>query len=262
MTDAPENTKLFISYAWTSEEHKQWVLRLAEKLVASGVDVKLDQWELKLGHDKNFFMERMLTDPDIRKVLMIFNKDYADKANDRKGGVGTETQIISKEMYENKGQDKFAGAILEKDEKGEPYLPNYYRSRIYLDFSNPNIFEEEFEKLRLWIRDQTLNVKPLLGEPLKTDSWTDREICRAAVKTYFSLEDMPVDSEDNGDFMGFESAAGYIYTCRIEGNIAILKWINGTGDAMSSRKTSFKRDGNTLIVTDNSMGVMETFEKD
>ncbi len=91
--------------------------------------------------------------------------------------------------------------------------------------------------------------------------WTEREICRAAVNTYFSLEEMPVDSEDNGDFMGFKSAAGYIYTCRLEDNIAILKWVNATGDAMSSRKTSFKLNGNTLVVTDNSMGATKTFTK-
>ena len=91
--------------------------------------------------------------------------------------------------------------------------------------------------------------------------WTEREICRAAVNTYFSLEKMPDDSEDNGDFMGFKSAAGYIYTCRLEGNIAILKWVNATNDAMISKKTSFKLNGNTLVVTDNSMGATKTFTK-
>ncbi len=44
--------KVFISYSWTSEEHKDWVLRMAERLVGDGVDVVLDRWDFKEGHDK------------------------------------------------------------------------------------------------------------------------------------------------------------------------------------------------------------------
>ena len=46
-----EPPKLFISYSWSSEEHEAWVIRLAEALLESGVDVVLDKWDLKEGHD-------------------------------------------------------------------------------------------------------------------------------------------------------------------------------------------------------------------
>lgn len=39
---------------------------------------------------------------------------YAERANNRDGGVGTETQIISKEVYTNSEQEKFVAATLEK----------------------------------------------------------------------------------------------------------------------------------------------------
>jgi hypothetical protein len=57
--------KLFISYSWSSCTHEDWVLSLAGELRESGVDVILDKWDMKEGHDAHAFMEKMLTDPTI-----------------------------------------------------------------------------------------------------------------------------------------------------------------------------------------------------
>ncbi len=162
MTNA--HPKLFISYSWTNPQHERWVEQLAKKLVASGVDVEFDKWGLKEGHDKITFMQQMDTDDSIRKVIMVINKDYAERADARVGGVGTETEIISKEIYDQQKQDKFVALVLEKDEKGEPYLPAYYKSRIYIDFSETQNHEKEFDKLLRWIFDKPLHVKPALGK--------------------------------------------------------------------------------------------------
>ena len=91
-----DNPKLFISYSWSNPEHEQWVIALAIELRESGVDVILDKWDLKEGHDAILFMEKMVTDPEIKKVVMVCDRIYAEKADDRSGGVGTETQIISR----------------------------------------------------------------------------------------------------------------------------------------------------------------------
>ena len=42
-----------LSYSWHPEKNKIWVQRLAERLIQDGVNVKLDVWDLKHGHDKN-----------------------------------------------------------------------------------------------------------------------------------------------------------------------------------------------------------------
>ena len=165
MTDAPAPPKLFISYSWTSPQHEQWVVDLAEKLIDFNVDVKLDKWDLGVGQDAIVFMEQMVTDSTIRKVLMIVDKNYAEKADAREGGVGTETQIISKEMYDDQQQDKFAALVLDKNDKRNVYLPAYYKSRIYIDFSEPQNHEKEFDKLLRWIFDKPLHVKPAFGKP-------------------------------------------------------------------------------------------------
>jgi len=125
--------KLFISYSWADAEHEQWVVDLATELRESGVDVILDKWDLREGHDAVAFMEQMVTNPDINKVAIVSDETYAAKADGRAGGVGTETQIISRKVYENQAQEKFVAIVSEKDENGKPFIPTYYDSRIYID---------------------------------------------------------------------------------------------------------------------------------
>lgn len=159
-----DNLKLFVSYSWSSPEHEQWVLRLATELRDSEVDVVLDKWDLKVGHDAYAFMEKMVTDPTISKVIIVCDRKYVEKADGRSGGVGTETQIISKEVYDKTDQNKFVAIVSERDEKGKPYLPTYYRSRIYVDLSDDDLYAKNFEQLLRWIYDKPLYIKPELGK--------------------------------------------------------------------------------------------------
>lgn len=156
--------KLFISYSWSNPQHEQWVIELATSLRESGVDVILDKWDLKEGHDAYAFMEKMVNDPEIEKVAIVCDETYSEKADGRAGGVGTETQIISKEVYDNQQQDKFVAVVAEKDEQGRAYLPTYYKSRIYIDLSEPDSYSENFERLLRWIYNKPLYEKPELGE--------------------------------------------------------------------------------------------------
>jgi len=155
--------RLFVSYSWTSAQHAEWVLQLATELRESGVDVVLDKWDLKEGHDAHAFMESMVTDPTITKVILVCDKTYAEKADGRSGGVGTEAQIISGEIYAKTTQDKFVAVVADRDGTGKPYVPAYYRSRIYIDLSDSSVYAQNFEQLLRWIYDKPLYQKPELG---------------------------------------------------------------------------------------------------
>lgn len=171
--------KIFISYSWSSDA---LVLELAQRLVSHGIDVVLDKWELKEGQDKYAFMERCVNDIGITKVLIICDKTYARKANNRTGGVGDETVIISSEIYGNMKQERFIPIIAEKDEDGNPYVPTYIKTRIYIDLSDPDTYEVEYEKLLRNIYEKPQFVKPKLG---KRPEWLDEE------KTdFFPLKDL------------------------------------------------------------------------
>lgn len=156
--------KLFISYCWSSPEHEEWVLRLGTELRENGVDVILDKWDLKEGNDANSFMEKMVSDEEIKKVILVIDEQYSDKANKRSGGVGTETQIISAEVYESVDQNKFVAVIAAKDAEGKPKLPVFYNSRIYIDLSDQELYGGNFEQLLRWVYDKPLNIKPELGQ--------------------------------------------------------------------------------------------------
>lgn len=155
--------KLFISYSWTTPEHEQYVLDLATRLRSSGVDVMLDKWDLVKGADADAYMEKMVADPDIKKVLMVVDRAYAEKSDKRQRGVGTEAQIISRQVYEQQNEGKFVVLSVEADADGKPFRPTYYASRILIDLTDPSRYEEKFEEIQRWIFDRPLHVKPPLG---------------------------------------------------------------------------------------------------
>ena len=159
--------KVFISYSWSSED-----MTMA-RLMSHGIEVVLDKWDLKEGQDKYVFMEQCVSDSEIDRVLIICDKAYAEKANNREGGVGDETVIISTEIYGKVNQEKFIPIIVECDDDGKPYIPLYIKTRIYVNLSETEKYEEEYEKLLRNIYEKPLFKKPKLGskpEWLEEDS--------------------------------------------------------------------------------------------
>jgi hypothetical protein len=178
MSETVSIPKVFISYSWSSADR---VVELAHRLVGDGVDVALDKWDLKEGQDKYSFMERSVADDSISKVLMICDKAYAEKANERMGGVGDETMIISSEVYGKSAQEKFIPVICECDDDGKECMPVYLKSRIYIDFTNPETDEENYEKLLRNIYNKPQYSKPALG---KMPEWLNEEkVDFSAVRT-------------------------------------------------------------------------------
>src|SRR5262245_50182871 len=123
------NPRVFISYAWSSEAHRTRVREWAERLRGDGIDVVLDVWDLKEGDDTTVLMERAVTVPNISHVLIVCDTDYSQKADAREAGVGTETQLISKKVYESVLQSKFIPILCVFDDIGKPVMPAYLANR-------------------------------------------------------------------------------------------------------------------------------------
>ena len=154
--------KVFISYSWAIQEK---VIELAERLIVNGVDVIMDVYDLKEGQDKYAFMEQSVTNPEVDRVLIICDKTYQAKADNRAGGVGDETVIISPEIYGKSKQEKFIPVAVEADENGHAYIPAYIKSRIYIDLTTEDDrYESEYEKLLRNIYEAPLYKKPVLGK--------------------------------------------------------------------------------------------------
>ncbi|MDR9855631.1 SEFIR domain-containing protein [Paenibacillus sp. VCA1] len=153
---------VFVSYCWTNETHKEWVLNLANRLMnKSGVEVILDRWHGVVGHDRFKFMEDSIKQAD--KVLVICDEMYCRKANNRAGGVGTETLIITPEVYQNTKQEKFIPIAINKDSNGNFLLPTYISSRFALGMTDPNNFERDYSELERLIWEEPQLRPPVRG---------------------------------------------------------------------------------------------------
>ena len=97
----PTLPKCFISYSWDSEAHKQWVRDLADSLRRRMIQVSYDQdrQQNRLGQSITKFIEDGIASADV--VLFICTAEYVQKANDRKGGVGFEFEMLAGKLCGN-----------------------------------------------------------------------------------------------------------------------------------------------------------------
>ena len=153
------NPKVFASYSHDSPAHMAWVQHLCAKLREKGVDVTLDHWNLGLGGDLPRFIENAVRDAD--RVIVICTPYYVKKANSRKSGVGYETSMITAELYQNSETTKFIPVI--RQSSGDKKIPDFFGTRIYIDFTDDSQFDEKFDELLRAIHRAQRIQKPPLG---------------------------------------------------------------------------------------------------
>lgn len=156
MVEAP---RVFISYSHDSSAHKQWVAQFAGDLVRHGVDAILDQWDVGPGDDLARFMETGVTRSD--RVLVICTDEYIRKADAGEGGVGYEKMIVTAELVQDLGTDRFIPVI--RNVSGVTNAPKFLGVRMYVDLSDEASRDEEFEKLLRELHHAPAAVKPPLG---------------------------------------------------------------------------------------------------
>lgn len=144
---AIEHPRVFISYAWESEEYKDQVRSFASDLMRDQVEVVLDQRSLREGNDMYAFMEKSVTNPSITNVLILLSPRFAEKSNAHAGGVGTETQIISPEVYGKTDQTKFLPMVMQRSEDGTVCMPTFLGGTLYFDLSDPQTYGREYKRL-------------------------------------------------------------------------------------------------------------------
>jgi hypothetical protein len=180
-----ERPRVFISYSWDTVEYKDKVASFATKLMGDGIDVLLDQWEMVEGNDLYAFMERSVADPTVTNVLMFLSPQYAERADQRTGGVGAETQIISSQVYGKTDQTKFIPVIFSRDEDGQYSKPAYLMSQLHFDLTDPDKFEEEYRKLVRRLYGHVVYEKPERGQK---PVWVDEDSPAAPVTDYVLLD--------------------------------------------------------------------------
>jgi hypothetical protein len=149
----------FISYSWDSQDHKLWVKKLATDLMAKGVTVLLDVWEVRFGGDLGDFMEKGI--PKADRVLMICTDTYLAKVNNGNGGgVAYEKTMVRAELIETMDSAKFVPII--RDQAGQPAIPNFMPGRMYVDLRDDAHYDAILEELARDIHG--LSSRPPLGD--------------------------------------------------------------------------------------------------
>jgi len=165
------NPTVFVSYSWDSEEHKLWVLKLSADLIRSGVKVLIDEWDLiKYQNDLHLFMESGIRDSDF--VLIVCTPNYAQRANDRKGGVGVENTIITGEYHDKKTGVKYLPIVRDYRVKITESMPTYLKTKSAIDFKQNEKYDQKIEELIRRILNIPRYQKPKLGKvpELRTNS--------------------------------------------------------------------------------------------
>jgi hypothetical protein len=154
--------RALLSYSWEVPEHKRWVTELAERLQGvSGVEIIFDLWRPNPGDDKLHFMEQAVAKSDF--VIVVCTPTYAERANNREGGVGYESMDITSELAEHIRANKFIPVL----RKGSwtSSLPTYLKSRIGVNLSDEPYSEDEYERLLRVLHGEPVQPPPIGNKP-------------------------------------------------------------------------------------------------
>jgi len=154
--------RAFLSYAWESPSHTNWVINLAERLQGkSGVEIILDQWHLVPGSDRLHFMEQGIEKSDF--VIVVCTPNYAERANRRDGGVGYESMVITSAFASRFQGPKFIPVLRSGDWNSS--VPVYLRSMQGLDLRHDPYSESQYEQLVRAVHSEWVQPPPLGPKP-------------------------------------------------------------------------------------------------
>lgn len=138
-----EKPKVFISYSWDNDLHKDWIVMLTNNLRKQGIYANFDRGVNQKGTiNLNRMMIENLRDNDF--IIVVMTRNYKERADEYKGGVGLETMLLGNEILSNTHK-----VIPLKRDQGvdNEIVPYYLNGLNYTDFSQDGNFEESFNEL-------------------------------------------------------------------------------------------------------------------
>ena len=238
--------RVFISYSHDSAEHKQWILDFATTIRNRGVDAVLDQWDLKPGDDLSHFMETQLTQSQF--IIIVCTKEYVEKANAGKGGVGYEKMILTSSLLSRIDSSRVIPIIRQT---GTDLRPTFLSSKLYIDFSKDSELEYSLDDLLRLLLNAPLYEKPEIGlnhfKPLegsRPDRTSDgiKELMKAVASSY---EESYEDEGTYEEFTRLRRIVPKVSMHRLTLDIYVKKAIN---DGLITRGA-----GDTIAITDKGL---------
>lgn len=192
--------RVFISYSWDSNEHREWVKKLADTLESyDEIHVEWDGYDLDSLSDRNLFMENGVSSADY--VLVVSTKEYKMKADARKGGVGIETYLSTAKHWDSLLAEQRTNIILLL--KDRDAIPIYLKGNMYIPFWD----DSQFNSSVINVVDQ-ISGKSGYARPPKTNSVKKTETAYSFTRTEDIIKlnskkrNCLVDRKEGTDFSG------------------------------------------------------------
>lgn len=153
--------KIFVSYSWDNEEHKEWVAKLTNDLRSKyGFEATCDT----IRGDGE--LDTMIVDGITKseKIIVVITSDYTYKAENYIGGVGKETRLLYTRFFKD---DKSIVPILKEKTK----TPAYLDSVPYIDFTVGNYFDNLNELVKRLNNETTYKAATVSQNPLNSDDY-------------------------------------------------------------------------------------------
>jgi tetratricopeptide (TPR) repeat protein len=155
-----QGPKVFISYSHDSEEHRDRVRALADRLCVDGVDCTIDQYEPSPAEIWPIWMDRQIEEADF--VLVVCTETYLRRATGQEQpgagrGATFESVLILRDLYDKRmWNEKFLPVLFDADERVIPRpLRGYTSYRIEST--------DEYDALLRRLTGQPRVVKPVVG---------------------------------------------------------------------------------------------------
>ncbi len=158
----PDNLKVFISYSHDSDQHKDRVLVLSDRLRADGIDCTIDQYETSPPEGWARWCDRKIEEADF--VLVACTQTYVQRfkgidTTEKGKGVKWEGAIITQEIYEAQAKNKKFIPIIFTDEDSA-HIPTILRG-----VTSYKVFTKEgYESLYRHLTSQPAILKPIIGK--------------------------------------------------------------------------------------------------
>lgn len=151
--------RVFVSYSWDNDTHKDWVFQLCQDLRDKGVDAIIDQ-AMRKGKDLLDFMEKGIA--NAHRVLVVGTPNYKRKSEEEKGGVKYEQNIIKASILHGIGSDRYI-TILREGDGFEESFPAVISTKGGYDMRNDSDYQEHLTALVHEIYDKPVVVLNPIG---------------------------------------------------------------------------------------------------
>ena len=135
--------EVFISYSWDSDLHKEQVLSLADHLRKEGFDTTIDRMLSQNQSATNFV--RMMHEAMLKheKVIVVLSTGYKQKAEEFKGGVGEEYQLLINDIQSS--PQKYV--LVSFTGRGDDVVPYGLKGRDIVDLTQGSEMDRLYRKL-------------------------------------------------------------------------------------------------------------------